>query len=156
MANGITREDVAAAMDSIASEGQEPTVRRVRQLLQTGSFGTISKFMSAVRLDRSTPDTGSEQLPVEIEKLVRTLTQGVWKAARASARTEAEALRKTVHEETYGVEASLEQVQDLMGEITTAMSKLHIAADQRKSGDTPEPVDEKDTKRPDTPDKARH
>lgn len=129
MSQGITQKEVAEAMNSLLDKGQEPSVRAVREVLRTGSFSTISKFMSAVRLERSTPAPDCD-VPPQLSELLQRLTQEIWKAARVSARKENELLRGTMHEKSYSVEASLAQVRDLISEIGSDMSDLHQCADQ--------------------------
>ena len=47
---GITFEQVAAVADALAGEGQQPTIRAVREKLgDTGSPNTIHKHLTAWR-----------------------------------------------------------------------------------------------------------
>ncbi|WP_343878783.1 DNA-binding protein, partial [Cupriavidus pauculus] len=46
---GITFEQVAAAADALVGEGQQPTIRAIRERLGTGSPNTVHKHLTAWR-----------------------------------------------------------------------------------------------------------
>ena len=45
---GVTYHDVAKAAEAIKTQGQEPTVDRVREHMGTGSKSTIAPLLSSV------------------------------------------------------------------------------------------------------------
>ena len=60
---GITFEQVAAAADGLAGEGQQPTIRAVRERLGTGSPNTIHKHLTAWREARPVAAATAPELP---------------------------------------------------------------------------------------------
>ena len=61
---GITFEQVAAVADALAGEGQQPTIRAVRERLgDTGSPNTIHKHLAAWREARPVAAAAAPELP---------------------------------------------------------------------------------------------
>ena len=61
---GITFEQVAAVADALAGEGQQPTIRAVREKLgDTGSPNTIHKHLTAWREARPVAAAAAPELP---------------------------------------------------------------------------------------------
>ena len=61
---GITFEQVAAVADALAGEGQQPTIRAVREKLgDTGSPNTIHKHLTAWRQARPVAAADAPELP---------------------------------------------------------------------------------------------
>lgn len=72
---GIGLEQVAAAADALVGEGQQPSIRAVRERLGTGSMNTIQKHLSAWRASRPSvapvhelPPALSAAIAAEIER----------------------------------------------------------------------------------------
>ena len=49
---GVTAEQVIAAAEAIAAQGDRPSVRAIRDRLETGSFNTIQRYLSEWRETR--------------------------------------------------------------------------------------------------------
>ncbi|HMW86471.1 MAG TPA: DNA-binding protein, partial [Nitrospira sp.] len=60
---GITFEQVAAAADALVGEGQQPTIRAVRERLGTGSPNTVHKHLTAWREARPVAAASAPELP---------------------------------------------------------------------------------------------
>lgn len=60
---GITFEQVAAVADALAGEGQQPTIRAVRERLGTGSPNTVHKHLTAWREARPVAAAAVLELP---------------------------------------------------------------------------------------------
>ena len=60
---GITFEQVAAAADALVGEGQQPTIRAIRERLGTGSPNTVHKHLTAWREARPVAAAVAPELP---------------------------------------------------------------------------------------------
>lgn len=74
----LTPEQIVTALDVLHKRGETPTVRSVRDVLGTGSLGTISRLMREVTSGTPEPETRTE-LPAE---LLRGLREAFEKQAR--------------------------------------------------------------------------
>ena len=84
---GITFEQVAAAADALAGEGQQTTIRAVRERLgSTGSPNTIHKHLTAWREARPIAAAAAPELP---QALAAAIAAEIERAA-AAARGEIE------------------------------------------------------------------
>ena len=84
---GITFEQVAAVADALAGEGQQPTIRAVRERLgDTGSPNTIHKHLAAWREARPVAAAAAPELP---QALTAAIAAEIERAA-AQARAEIE------------------------------------------------------------------
>ena len=69
---GITFEQVAAVADALAGEGQQPTIRAVRERLgDTGSPNTIHKHLTAWREARPVAAAAAQELPQALRLQLR-------------------------------------------------------------------------------------
>jgi colicin import membrane protein len=96
---GITFEQVAAVADALAGEGQQPTIRAVRERLgDTGSPNTIHKYLVTWREARPVPPADAPELP-------HTLTAAIAnEIERAAARARAEIEGRLVQAQAEAVE----------------------------------------------------
>ena len=84
---GITAAHVAAAAEALHAEGQQPTIRGVRERLgDTGSPNTIQRHLAAWRKARPAAAPGQELPPALAAAIAAELTR-----AAASAREAAQA-----------------------------------------------------------------
>ncbi len=83
---GITFEQVAAAADALVGEGQQPTIRAIRERLGTGSPNTVQKHLTAWREARPVAAAAAPELP---QALTAAIAAEIERAA-AQARAEIE------------------------------------------------------------------
>ncbi len=70
---GITFEQVAAVADALAGEGQQPTIRAIRERLgDTGSPNTIHKHLTAWREARPVAAAAAPELPQALTAAIAT------------------------------------------------------------------------------------
>lgn len=78
----LSYEQVARTADQMVARGEDPVVRKIREVLGEGSLGTIHKHLSAWRKEKKFPSTGS---PAGLsEELTRTMLQEVRNAIASS------------------------------------------------------------------------
>ena len=108
---GINFEQVAATADALMGEGQQPTIRAVRERLGTGSPNTIHKHLTAWREARPVAAAAAQDLP-------QTLTAAIAaEIERAAAKARAE------------IEARLVQAQTEAAELAAAGEVIEVERD---------------------------
>lgn len=86
----LTPEQIVSAIDVLHKRGETPTVRAVREVLGTGSLGTISRLMREVAAN--TPPNANKQTELPAE-LLRGLREAFERQAREIRDQSAEELR---------------------------------------------------------------
>jgi predicted RNase H-like nuclease (RuvC/YqgF family) len=120
---GITSEQVYQAADALIEEGVTPTVHTVREHLGTGSFSTITGYLSAWRADREAAKAAHIPDPPEaVTRLFREMWAASWRAnhealgnerqAVQAARQQMEAERGEMSREIEALEQSIERAEE--------------------------------------------
>jgi hypothetical protein len=119
---GITSEQVYEAAEALTREGVTPTVHTVRERLGTGSFSTITGYLSAWRADRDAAKAAHIPDPPEaVTRLFRDLWAVSWKAnhealgnerlALDAARRDMDTERAEMSREIEALEQALEKAE---------------------------------------------
>ena len=109
---GITCEQVAATADALVADGQQPTIRAVRERLGTGSPNTIHRCLTNWRAERPAPTPPpAPRLPDELQRALAEALE------RAAARAKAD------------VEARLVQAQSELAELAAGGEALEAERD---------------------------
>ena len=139
MRQGVTAEQIKAAADAIAAEGQSPTIRAVRERLGTGSPNTIQRHLSQWRESRPQVTQAAYELPAELaNSFGRELRRGAeaataeLRAELAQAHVEATDLAETGEGLETQIEELAEQVETLTHERDTATAEAAARADEIK------------------------
>ena len=123
---GITFEQVAAAADALAGEGQQPTIRAVRERLGgTGSPNTIHKHLTAWREARPIAVTAAPELP---QALAAAIAAEIERAA-AAARGEIEGRLVQAQAEAVELAAAGETLETERDELATQVAALTTERD---------------------------
>lgn len=119
----ITKEDVAAAISSLAGRGEKVTALSVRQELgNRGSMTTICKHMAAfARDDLSTPPKASTALPDPLRDVFEKAVQTLWQTAADTASADIETIRQA---STQRAEALDQRLEDALESIYMLESEL--------------------------------
>mgnify|MGYP001995538259 FL=1 len=120
---GVTYHDVAKAAEAIKTQGQEPTVDRVREHMGTGSKSTIAPLLKRWRSDNGeVADIGG--LPNDLVEVVKSLHERVQQMADhriEETRQEFEASNKELRKELADSKNTIAQLtarqQDLESQI---------------------------------------
>lgn len=99
--SGIQYQDVQKAIDTLLSRGDTPSVQRIREVLGTGSFTTISEHFRQWRLDRE--QNRDIPPPKGVPESVVSIASELWKDAMEAAH---DALRHYREEADRQVEAA--------------------------------------------------
>ncbi|WP_165789450.1 DNA-binding protein [Billgrantia endophytica] len=81
--SGVQYEDVKRAIDVLRTKGETPSVQKIREVLGTGSFTTISDHLREWRAHRET--TRDAPLNQGIPEPVQRLVGGLWEKAQEAA-----------------------------------------------------------------------
>ena len=123
---GITFEQVAAAADALAGEGQQPTIRAVRERLGgTGSPNTIHKHLTAWREARPIAAAAAPELP---QALAAAIAAEIERAA-AAARGEIEGRLVQAQAEAVELAAAGETLETERDELATQVAALTTERD---------------------------
>lgn len=119
--DGITFEQVAAAADALMGEGQQPTIKAVREKLGTGSPNTVHKHLTAWRASRPQAVTAAPALPASLAAALASEIE------RAAAQARAEIETRLVHTQAEAADLaaageSLEAERDTLAEQVAALT----------------------------------
>ncbi len=117
---GITAAHVAAAAEALQAEGQQPTIRAVRERLgDTGSPNTIQRHLAAWRKSRPAAVPGQE-LPKALAAAIAAELAGAATAAREAAQAEIDQAQAEAAELAVAGEA-LETARDELSVLAQAL-----------------------------------
>lgn len=105
--SGVQYEDVKHAIDTLMAKGEAPSVQKIREVLGTGSFTTISDHL---REWRSRREERAGAVPAqEMPEPIRQLAEGLWEKAQDAAGAALAAYREEADRE---VTVARDAVQD--------------------------------------------
>ena len=120
---GVTYHDVAKAAEAIKTQGQEPTVDRVRERLGTGSKSTIAPLLKRWRSDNGEAADVSG-LPSDLVEVVKSLHERVQQMAdhrieraRQESKASNDELRKELNNANNTITQLTARQQDLENQI---------------------------------------
>lgn len=125
---GITYEQVAAAADALTSRGERPSLRRVRaELGDTGSMGTIQKFLADWQASRRQVVQAETTLPTEVQRVILSeIDRHV-----STARAELETVLAESREAAEALADDNEQQAEQINELETALDGLQAISQQQ-------------------------
>ncbi|WP_444677707.1 DNA-binding protein [Halomonas sp. E19] len=81
--SGVQYEDVQRAIEALQAKGEAPSVQKIREVLGTGSFTTISDHLREWRNRRET--NRESPTPLALPESVQRLVEGLWGKAQEEA-----------------------------------------------------------------------
>ena len=135
---GITKEQVYEVAAALSGEGISPTVQSVRERIGTGSYSTISGYLTAWR------DEHAAQVPANIpdrpEKVEKAFEQ-IWATAALAAqegvkieREALEAARREMEQERAEMKAEIERLEQALDEETGRNKRLADELEAERRG----------------------
>ena len=107
----LTQEQIVTALDVLRKRGETPTVRSVRDVLGTGSFGTISRLMREIMSGTPEPE-GRTEIPAELLRGIREAFEKQSREIREQCKEERQSEREKLillEEENVRLETRLEE-----------------------------------------------
>ncbi|MDR5898282.1 DNA-binding protein [Halomonas vilamensis] len=129
--NGIQYSDVQHAIDQLISRGDTPSVQRIREVLGTGSFTTISEHFRHWRSERA--QNRDIPPPKGVPEVIVTLASDMWQQAQEVANEglahyREEADRKVADAQTQAKDAQTHAANAAQRESALAEHLRHIEA----------------------------
>jgi DNA repair exonuclease SbcCD ATPase subunit len=125
---GVTAEQVQAAAEAIASEGQRPNVRSIRDRLGTGSFNTIQRYLSGWRETRPQVTQAAYELPAELANAFGAELRRGAEAATAEIRAELAEAHQEVKERAENGEELEQQIEERERQVEALTHERDTAA----------------------------
>ena len=130
----ITEQKIHETADSIASNGDKPTLARVRAEIGGGSYTTISEAMKNWRAEKS---ASSAPVPVVIPESVSfEITRSgaaVWEAAQNAANAQLDSERAMLADVRVEMESAQKEAVGLADQMETEIENLKTALDDKVS-----------------------
>ena len=132
---GITLDDVVVAVGQLRNEQRPITSGAVREVLGTGSYTTIQKYLSEVLDQEHSRQESAPTIPSGLSDQGSHLVRKIWETASQMAQAEIAAVRKEAFDKANYLE---KQVEDLCARLDTAEQQLEtkkkqLAASDRKA-----------------------
>ncbi|WP_458525709.1 DNA-binding protein [Onishia taeanensis] len=105
--SGVQYDDVQRAVHTLLSRGDAPSVQRIREVLGTGSFTTISEHLRQWRIERE--ENRDQPPPQEMPEALQAMTLELWRQAQETA---SESLALYRHEADQRVTDALEAARE--------------------------------------------
>lgn len=130
---GVTYHDVAKAAEAVKTQGQEPTVDRVREHLGTGSKSTIAPLLKRWRFDNGdVADTNG--LPNDLVEVVKSLHNRVQQMADhriEQARQEFKGLNEELRKKLNDADNTIAQLNARQKDLEMQIGQLTEEVDQK-------------------------
>ena len=125
--NGISYEQVDAAVKSLQTRGEDITINRVRRELgDTGSLTTIQRHLATWRSENKEQRPVAEELPEALESAFRRCLQDLWSTAQLIAQSDIERIRKAAHTAAEELERDLSDACDAHDQQSAELNRLRV------------------------------
>lgn len=117
----LTKQDIHAAADQLAAQGESPTLAKVRAALGGGSFTTISEAMGewkASRQQQSVVTPIREAAPEAITDRLHGFAADLWSSAMEKANGRLQDEREALDEARKKMEAALAETHELAAQVS--------------------------------------
>lgn len=130
--SGVQYEDVLGAIESLQTRGEAPSVQKIREVLGTGSFTTISDHLREWRMRResSREQPASQAMPEPVQRLAESLWHKAQEAAGEALAEYRERADRRVAEAQDAMQEAQRQVED--AEQREAALSAHVAGTEQR------------------------
>ncbi|MCE8015139.1 hypothetical protein HOP62_03495 [Halomonas sp. MCCC 1A17488] len=130
--SGVQYEDVQQAIETLLAKGEAPSVQKIRDVLGTGSFTTISDHLREWRLQReaSRDLPASQSMPEPVLKLAESLWHKAQEAAGEGLAGYREQADRRVADAQAAMQEAQRQVED--AEQREAALSAHLAGTEQR------------------------
>ncbi|WP_404297568.1 DNA-binding protein [Halomonas sp.] len=130
--SGVQFEDVQRAIDDLMARGESPSVQKVREVLGTGSFTTISDHLREWRTRRE--ENRDVPPPRGMPGVLQELAEGLWHKAQESANETLAHYREEADRRVEEAEARVAEARRLAEDAQQRESALatHLASTEQR------------------------
>lgn len=133
----LTTDQIHAAADQIAADGQNPTLAAVRAAVGGGSYTTISEALKGWRAARAAApaDAAQEPPPSAVTQAAETFAAAVWSAAQELAQGRLEVEREALAAARQEMEQSRAEVAELADQLSGEVESLRSELERRQANE---------------------
>ncbi|MGQ4879849.1 DNA-binding protein [Billgrantia sp. LNSP4103-1] len=133
--SGVQYEDVREVIESLLTKGEAPSVQKIREVLGTGSFTTISDHLREWRLRQDT-SRGARDLPASqaMPEPVQRLAESLWHKAQEAAGEALANYREQADRRVAEAQAAMQEAQRKVenAEQREAALAAHLAGTEQR------------------------
>lgn len=126
--DGITFEQVAATADALMGQGQQPTIRAIRDALGTGSPNTVHRHLAAWREARPPAVTAASRLSANLTAAIAVEIERAAAQARAEIETRLAQAQTEAADLAVAGEALEAEMAELVGRVAALTSERDTVA----------------------------
>lgn len=130
--SGVQFEDVQGAIEALLAKGEAPSVQKIREVLGTGSFTTISDHLREWRFQRE----AGRDLPAAqaMPEPVQRLAEGLWHTAQEAAGEALASYREQADHRVAEAQAAMQEAQRKVenAEQREAALAAHLAGTEQR------------------------
>jgi chromosome segregation ATPase len=124
---GITYQEVANAAIQLQGKNENPTVDRIREILETGSKSTIARYLKEWK-SKTDHSAGFDGVPQELTSIVK----GLWERLKAVAEQQITHHQQETDRSTTEIKQSFVQEQKRASDLQTQLIQLEEQLHQEK------------------------
>ncbi|WP_227369513.1 DNA-binding protein [Halomonas sp. M20] len=130
--SGVRYEDVQKAIHQLLQRGETPGVQKIREVLGTGSFTTLSEHLRQWKIERE--ENRDEPPAQDLPEPLQTLTQELWHQAQEAARQGLAQYREEADQRVYESQSIEQEAQRRAEDAIQRESAMaeHLAALQTR------------------------
>ena len=133
----IGKDQVYEVADSLSENGNIPSAIKIREILKTGSLGTIQKYLKLWRHKETLSDSLENPPPEQILEATTQYVNNFWGTALHHARKEAmvkiqeaQQAQKVAEKDSESAWEAVEKIENKISELMTDIDKMQIEKDQ--------------------------
>lgn len=129
---GITYDEVIIAADQIRSEGTQPTIEKIRQILGAGSNTTISKHLNQWK--QETAKENFKEIKLLPPDIMRTAIERTWEQLRQEANADIEEIQNEAQQRIQSAEQKAHLAEKTFNDLKLEYNELQLRY-QRQSAE---------------------
>lgn len=124
-----TDSAIAAAIEAIVAEGQEPAIKAIQERIGGGSFTTVAKGLERWRAERE----ATSAVPTEIQDRTRRFLGSIWAVASEVAQRDVDAIRAQAHDQVAQVGKDLDEARHEIARLEAANAAQEARLDAQST-----------------------
>jgi chromosome segregation ATPase len=129
----LTEQQVFDAADQVRESGKVPSALNIREITQTGSLGTIQKFLRKWRHSETVSAASINPPPEPMLNAVRQFGEQLWQIAIQNSEKSASIKVQQAREEAQEAIKDADEAMENLGHLQEKIEQLHSEKDEWKS-----------------------